>query len=98
MLCRRLILLTALLATGQAAFADVIIRNDDHRFEGEIIAEDKGTVSIDTVIATIRTVLKVKRSDIKSLEKNPVPPGFFNPPPAPERLSLIHISEPTRPY
>ena len=87
MLCRRLILLTALLATGQAAFADVIIRNDDHRFEGEIIAEDKGTVSIDTVIATIRTVLKVKRSDIKSLEKKAVPPGFFDPPPAPERQS-----------
>jgi hypothetical protein len=65
----------------------VVVRDDGRRFEGEIVAEDSEAVSIDTVIATVRTVLKVKRSEVKSLEKKPLPPGFFDPPPAPERQS-----------
>lgn len=69
------------------AAADVVVRDDGQRFEGEIVAEDADAVSIDTVIATVRTVLKVKRSEVKAVEKKAVPPGFFDPPRAPERQS-----------
>jgi len=69
------------------ASADVVVRDDGQRFEGEIVAEDSDAVSVDTVIATVRTVLNIKWSEVKAIEKKPVPPGFFDPPRAPERQS-----------
>jgi len=85
---RILIVLVCVLAVMTAtARADIVVRDDDQRFEGEIVAENADAVSIDTVIATVRTTLKVPRSEVKSIEKKPVPPGFFEPPPAPSRIS-----------
>lgn len=82
-----MVLACVLGTTAGAVRADVVVRDDGHRFEGEIVAEDSSAVSIDTVIATVRTTLTLKRSEVKSVEKQPVPPGFFDPPSPPARLS-----------
>jgi hypothetical protein len=67
-------LFMGLLVAGQAALADVIVTDDGRRFEGEIVVEGKEAVKIDAIIATIRSALTVKRAEIKSVEKKPVPP------------------------
>ena len=75
---------------GHAAVAgaDVVEMTDGRRFEGEIVRQDETSVSIDTrVTATIRTTLRLDRSEIESIERKPLPEGFFDPPPAPPRLS-----------
>ena len=71
-----------------SAVGDVIEMRDGRRFEGEIVAEDPSTVSIDTrVSSTIRTTLKLNRADVKGVERKPLPEGFYEPKPAPPRVS-----------
>ncbi len=79
--------LLGVVVAGAPVWADTVERRDGHRFEGEIVAQDDQSVSIDTVIATIRTTLRIPKSEVESVETKPVPPGFFDPPRPPERAS-----------
>jgi hypothetical protein len=68
--------------------ADVVQMTDGRRFEGEILSEDAASVTIDTkVTVTIRTTLRLDRSEIGSIERKPLPEGFFDPPPPPPQAS-----------
>jgi hypothetical protein len=70
------------------ARADVIEMTDGRRLEGDILREDAVSVTIDTrVTPTIRTTLRLERSGIRSIERKPLPEGFFDPPPPPPQVS-----------
>ncbi|MHC4992328.1 MAG: hypothetical protein ACYTGC_15250 [Planctomycetota bacterium] len=80
------ILLAIVAMVSLPAVADVVVMDDGRRFEGVIVAEDATQVVLDTMISpTIRTKLSLKRSEIRSAERQPLPQGFFDPPPVPDR-------------
>lgn len=67
-----------------AAFAwpttgDVIKTRDGREFVGVIVSETSATVVIDTIVANIRSKVTLRRGEIASLERGPVPDGFFEP-------------------
>lgn len=80
------ILLLAFLFTP-ATFADVVKLKDGRQFEGTIVGDNEATLSIDTVVSTIRVTLKLDKGEIETHEKKPVPAGFYDPPPAAPRVS-----------
>jgi len=68
--------------------ADVVEMTDGRRLEGEILGEDVEAVTIDTKLTpTIRTTLRLDRSEVESIERKPLPQGFFDPPPPAPRVS-----------
>jgi hypothetical protein len=68
--------------------ADVVQMTDGRRFEGEILGEDVEAVTIDTKLTpTIRTTVRLDRSEVESIERKPLPQGFFDPPPPPPQAS-----------
>ncbi len=70
------------------ADADVVEMLDGRVFEGEIVAQDDNTVSIDTQITpSIRTTLHLRRLEVRLIEQRPLPDGYFDPPPAAPRVS-----------
>ncbi len=73
--------------SAQAAVADVVTLKDGRRFEGTIVGDNDATLSIDTVVSTIRVTLKLDKGGIDTHEKKPVPAGFYDPPPAAPRVS-----------
>ncbi|MHC4102392.1 MAG: hypothetical protein ACYSW1_16110 [Planctomycetota bacterium] len=76
------ILGVAALSMSPGVRADVVEMTDGRRFEGEILREDAASVTIDTkVTATIRTTLRLDRSEVESIERKALPQGFFDPPP-----------------
>jgi hypothetical protein len=82
-----LVVVAAACVAGGAG-ADVVGMSDGRRFEGEILGEDAVSVTIDTRVSpTIRTTLRLDRSAIESIERSPLPPGFFDPPPVPPQVS-----------
>jgi hypothetical protein len=73
---------------GPGVRADVVEMSDGRRFEGEIVNQDAVSVTIDTkVTPTIRTTLRLDRGEVASIERKPLPPGFFDPPPVAPRVS-----------
>jgi hypothetical protein len=89
MSCRAYVGLAILLGLASIAEGDVLICHDGRTFEGEIFAETPEVVAIDTVVATIRTTLKIPRDQVKAFEKKPVPDGFFDPPPRPSERGAV---------
>jgi hypothetical protein len=82
------ILAVAAVLMSSGVGADVVQMTDGRRFEGEILSEDAASVTIDTkVTVTIRTTLRLDRSEIGSIERKPLPEGFFDPPPPPPQAS-----------
>lgn len=68
--------------------ADVVLLTDGRRFEGTILHEDIEGVTIDTMVGNIRVrVFHIDDDEIKSVEKKPLPDGFYDPPPAKARAS-----------
>jgi hypothetical protein len=77
---------TAFMSPG--ARGDVVEMNDGRRFEGEILREDVDIVTIDTkVTPTIRTTLRLARTEVASIERQPLPEGFFDYSPVAPRAS-----------
>ena len=90
------ILLTLLV--GQVGVGDVLKMNDGRLFQGEIINEDGSSVTIDTMVSTtIRTTLTFDRSAIDSIDRQPLPKGFFDPPPVPPRSERTKDFAPQQP-
>lgn len=84
----RVLLALCVMAACFPAWADVVIRKgDNYRFEGEIIAQGTGGVTIDTMVSGIRATVTIKRDEVKSVEMKPVTPGFYDPPRAAARMS-----------
>lgn len=77
----------ALAMLPKPALSDVVVMSDGRRFEGTILSRHKKGLRIDTVVAGIRVTLKLGTQEIKSVEEKPVPAGFYDPPPAPPRVS-----------
>jgi len=67
--------------------ADVVQMTDGRRYEGEIVAQSDTSIRIDTVVGTIRATMTLVREEIKTIEKKPLPSGFYDPPPAAPRVS-----------
>lgn len=80
-------MLCCLWLMGDSATADTVIMHDGRRFEGQILLQDSHVVRIDTVIAGIRATLTLKRPEIDVVATDPLPVGFFDPPPVADRLS-----------
>lgn len=60
-----------------SASADIVYLRDGRKFEGKILRETPDYIMIDTVIATIRTQLRLDRSNIESIQRKALPDGFF---------------------
>jgi hypothetical protein len=58
--------------------ADIVELYDGRRFEGKIFEETPSTVRIDTVVAGVRAKIGVPRRQVKSIQKLPLPEGFFD--------------------
>ncbi len=76
-----------LLTFALAASADVIKMSDGRQFEGTVVATSNDSISIDTVVSTVRVTLKLNRAEIASHDKKPVRAGFYDPAPADARIS-----------
>lgn len=74
-------------ACASSAVADVVVLKDGRRFEGTVVGDSADSLSIDTVVSTIRVTLALKKSDIESHDKKAVPAGFYDPAPAAARVS-----------
>lgn len=72
----------AILLGASLAPADVIRMKDGREFVGEIVEEKSRTVKIDTKIANIRSTVTLHRREIASIEKGPLPDGFWEDRPA----------------
>jgi hypothetical protein len=80
----------AMIATvlSPGARADIVELDDGRRYEGEVLHQDESSVTLDTMVsASIRAPMRFDRDEIASIETKPLPAGFFDPPPAPERMS-----------
>jgi hypothetical protein len=85
---RWLAVATLLVCHCADAGADVVTMTDGRVLEGEIVAEQGTTVVLDAKVApTIRATINLPRAEIKSIERQPLPPGFFDPPPPAARVS-----------
>jgi len=82
-----LIGLFVLAFTTDVSLGDVVLMKDGRRFEGTIILENT-VVRIDAMVAGIRATLTLPKDQVKSIEKNAVAKGFYDPPPPPPRFSL----------
>ena len=89
---RRFVATTLLLLIGLVAAvpvaADVVTLHDGRRFEGEIVQKSGAAVVIDTMVAGIRVrELTLERDEIKTIDEEPVPDGFYDPTPVRARAS-----------
>jgi len=64
---------------ASSALGDVVRTRDGREIVGVIVSETSTTIVIDTVIANIRSNLTVRRAEVRSIERGPVPEGFFEP-------------------
>jgi ATP-dependent protease ClpP protease subunit len=88
MIGRKYLLSLAVAVLTTSAAGDVIVLKDGRRLEGEIVADHGTRVTIDTMVSErIRAELSFSRDEIDSMERKPVPQGFFEPPPPPPRAS-----------
>ncbi|MEQ8771177.1 MAG: hypothetical protein RIB60_11790 [Phycisphaerales bacterium] len=74
-----LALLICLAASLGLARADVVTLKDGRVIEGVITKETRGAITIDTLVANIRTSEEIPRFRIASIERKPVPDDFFTP-------------------
>ncbi|MEO1510748.1 MAG: hypothetical protein AAFU70_01630 [Planctomycetota bacterium] len=91
--------LMALLVAFAAAAADCdVIRLTSGRvIEGRIVEESPEIVRIETMISGIRATLRYRPSQIDSIERKPLPEGFFDPKPrTPEEPEAKPRPEPDR--
>lgn len=63
---------------GGSVRADVVEMKDGRRFEGKLLRDDKHSVQIDTVIATIRVTLELQKNQIGETRQQKLPDGFFD--------------------
>lgn len=89
--------MAAVLSAPVPGAADVVTLKDGRKYEGKIISEDGERVRIDTLIGRARTGLGFPVADVESIEKAPLPAGFFEPPPAAERVSDPTAFKPGQP-
>ena len=73
----RLVLTAGVVAGVVCARGDVVLLQDGRRFEGVILKDDQHEVTIDTMVSSIRSKLTFRRIDVRTMEKGPVPDGFF---------------------
>lgn len=69
--------IAALLLAGPAP-ADVVRMKDGRTFIGVILEEKSRSITIDTKISNIRSTVTLHRREIASIEKKPLPDGFFD--------------------
>lgn len=62
-----------------SAVGDVIRTKDGREFVGLIVKETATSVTIDTVVSNIRSPVTLRRSEVREIERGPVPEGFFEP-------------------
>ncbi len=77
----------AALLLASTALADVVRMKDGRTVEGQIIRENDAGVLFDGKFSGIRATLLIPPASIESVERRPLPEGFFDPPAPPERSS-----------
>jgi len=80
--------LVFLLAQGQVVWADVIIMKSGRQFEGRVLEETDSYVKGDVMVGGIRVTASADRAKVASIERKPLPDGFFN-------ASSVAASKPT---
>jgi hypothetical protein len=80
--------LVFLLAQGQMVWADVIIMKSGRQFEGRVLEETDSYVKGDVMVGGIRVTASADRAKVASIERKPLPDGFFN-------ASSVAASKPT---
>jgi hypothetical protein len=66
-----------LLVPAAALRADIVELNDGRRFEGNVLTDDDEKVRIDARVGSVRVIVGFPKRDVKTVEKKPLPPGFF---------------------
>ena len=69
--------LACLLVWGAIARGDVITMQDGRTFQGTVLEETETHVKVDVMAGGIRVRTNVTRDRVKSIEKKPLPEGFF---------------------
>lgn len=57
--------------------ADVVTLSDGRQFEGMVRSDQGDTIRFETVVSGTRVTIEFKRSDVKSVERKPVPEDLF---------------------
>lgn len=70
--------LACLLALGQMAWADVIVMKNGRQFQGIVLEDTAAYVKADVMVGGIRITASVTRAKVASIEKKPLPEGFFD--------------------
>ncbi len=81
------VLLAVVTLCGPQVRADVVETLDGRRFEGIVLPSPYETVAVDTVVAGKRSTILLPRMDVVSIERKPLPPGFFKAAEIPRKLS-----------
>lgn len=85
----------ALLAFVSPLPGDVVKLTDGREFEGVARSQTGDKLQIDTVISGVRAKLTLKRADVASIEKKPLPEGFFEASDPEEPVASSQQSGPT---
>ena len=75
----------AALALAGAARAEVVTMNDGLRIEGRIIGRTADTITVDAKLGSTRTAITLRMDEIDSIDETPVPDGFYDAEPVPDR-------------
>jgi len=75
---RSLAALACVLALGQTALSDIITMRNGRTFEGRILEQTPTVVRADVKVGGIRIQASVARAKVASIEKKPLPEGFFD--------------------
>ena len=71
------------LVTGSAALADTVVLRSGTVYQGTIEEDTPAHVRIKTRVNSIVTTLTIKKGEIRSITKGPLPADFFPPQDAP---------------
>jgi len=69
----------SLLVLSAVAWADVVAMKDGRRWEGEVLGQTDGQLTIDAMIAGIRARLTLPRAEVASVALEPLPTDFYQP-------------------
>lgn len=69
------------------ATADIVRLKDGSMVEGQVVRESDAGVLFDGKFSGLRATLEIPAGSIESIERRPLPDGFFDPAPPPARAS-----------
>jgi hypothetical protein len=98
-----LTILSTAMMVASSAHADVVTLSDGRQFEGLVRSDQGDTIRFETVVSDTRVTIEFKRSDVKSVDRKPVPDELFEsaagehriaPPPASQQATTLYLEIP----